>query len=283
MRLARLGSIAAVIAAICALGGSLVAGGAMATTPARAQLTLFNCVHALDPANRAVSVQAVMRPLTGTKKLAVKFQLLERTPGAVAPQTVVRAGDLGVWVTPSNPTLGQLPGDVWRLNKTALNLDAPASYQFKVVFRWSGAHGKVLGTAVRQTPSCKQRELRPDLAVQSITVSPIADHPEKNLYTATIANLGATGAGPFEVLFTPGDSSAATTKTIQFLSSHQTRQLSFVGPACNLASPPTVTADAADQVDDYNRSNNELAATCPSSTSGPSPSSAGSSLRPRGS
>jgi hypothetical protein len=266
MTLPRLIPLARVAAAAAAAVAVLVAGSgapAAATPPARAALAQFACEHALDPANRSVSVQAVMRPLAGTTKLAVKFELLEKVTGS-APQTVVRAGDLGVWISPTNPTLGRLPGDVWRLEKAVLNLDPPATYQFRVTFRWTGARGRGLGTTVRLSRTCRVRELRPDLLVRSVTVSPITGHPAKELYTAVIANRGATGAGPFEVLFAPGDSSPPNTDTVSFLGAGQTRLLSFVGSPCDPAAPPTVTVDAASQIDDLDRTNNAMTVTCPS-------------------
>jgi hypothetical protein len=257
MRLRRVIWMFVTAAALASVG----AAPAAASVP-RAQLSQFSCVHALDPPNRTVSIQAVMRPLPGTKRLTVKFELLERVAGS-APQTVVRAGDLGIWISPADATLGQVSGDVWRLQKSVLNLDAPAGYQFRVSFRWTGAHGKVLGTATRWSRSCKEKELRPDLLVKAITVSAIAGHPGHNLYTADIVDRGATGAGPFEVLFAPGDSSAPIARTVALLKAGASREVSFVGPACDSASPPTVTADATSQVDDYDRTNNALTAVCP--------------------
>jgi hypothetical protein len=232
-----------------------------AAAPPRSQLTGFACTHALDPGARAVAIKATMRPLTGTRKMAIRFELLQRSAGL--PVQEVSGGDLGVWRSPPNPTLGQLPGDVWRLQKSVYNLDVPFTYQFRVSFRWTGLHGKVLGSTTRYTQTCRQRELRPDLTVTSITVAAIAGHPKKELYTAVIANQGLTGAGPFQVLFAPGDTSPPTTDTVTFLGAGKTRTLSFVGPLCDAANPPTVSADSASQVDDFNRANNVLAAVCP--------------------
>ena len=63
----------------------------------------------------------------------------------------------------------------------------------------------MLGTAVRFSSSAAASvELRPDLLVSSITVTPISGDPAHDLYTAVIANDGNSGAGPFEVLFAPG-------------------------------------------------------------------------------
>jgi hypothetical protein len=255
--------LAVAVGAAIALAASTTASTAAAVP--RAQLRNFACLHALDPVNRTVSVNAVMRPLPGTQKLTMQFSLLERAGGSTTLQTVVRAGDLGVWISPKDAKLGQLPNDVWDLNKSVLNLDAPAAYRFRVSFRWIGAHGRVIGIAQRLSRTCYQRELRPDLLVRSITVSAVPNRPHKDLYTAVIANQGATATGPFEVLFTPGDDSAAKTHPVESLGPHQSRLETFVGPLCDAASPPTVIADSASQVDDYNRVNNTLIAPCPAS------------------
>jgi hypothetical protein len=234
---------------------------AAAKAPPRENLTAFHCQKALDPPSRSVSVKAVMRPVLGTRSLSMKVELIEKA-GAVS-RSLNGAGDLGVWLAPKDPTLGRRSGDVWELTKSVSNLDAPARYRFRVTFRWLGAHGKVLSTAVKQTGSCTQRELRPDVLVRSVTVSAIAHHPHKQRYTAVIADRGATGADSFAVLFTPGDGSPAQIDTVAHVGAHAAARVSFAGPVCSSASPPTVVADSADQVDDYNRDNNALTVTCP--------------------
>jgi hypothetical protein len=39
--------------------------------------------------------------------------------------------------------------------------------------------------------------------------------------------------------------------------------VSFIGPVCDASAPPSITADSTDQVDDFDRGNNTLTATCP--------------------
>ncbi|MGI8712146.1 MAG: CARDB domain-containing protein [Solirubrobacteraceae bacterium] len=252
----------------------LQSGAAAARTPPRSSLAGFGCQRALDPPSRSMSVRAVMRPLKATRKLSLKFELLEKLPGQAAARPVTGAGDLGVWVSPSDPTLGQRAGDVWQLNKAVYDLDAPATYHFRVTFRWRGAHGKVLGTAVASSANCVQRELRPDLLVRNVSVSAIPGHPQHQRYTAVIANRGATAAGPFQVLFTPGDGSTPQSVTIARLAARSTRTESFVGPLCVASSPPTVVADSTSQVDDYNRDNNALTVSCPAPGRGMTPTRA---------
>jgi hypothetical protein len=256
-----------IIGILLTLGGAALAfaNGAAGDQP-RAQLKGFDCRHALDPQNRDVVVKAVMRPLKGTEKLQLKFDVLVSHAGS--PPAAVRSGDLGVWSGPKNPTLGRLPGDVWNYQKTVVDLDAPATYQFRVSFRWLGSGGTVIGSAVRYSGRCHQRELRPDVQVIApIAVTAIPSRPNRDLYTATIRNTGATAAGPFVVAFVPGGSwKAPKPQTIQRLEPGQETSVSFVGPLCGTADPgdpPTVIADAAGQVDDLDRTNNTLTATCP--------------------
>lgn len=229
--------------------------------PPRYALTSFACQRALDPTGRSVSVRAVMRPVAGTRRLSIRFDLLQRA--GHTSRSLSGAGDLGIWLTPRNATLGQRAGDVWQLDKAVSNLDAPASYRFRVTFRWLGAHGRVLAIAAQQSASCVQRELRPDLLVRSVAVAAIPNRLHQQRYTAVVANAGASAAGPFRVLFTPGDGSPSQGLTIDRLDAHSARRVSFAGPECVAGSPPTVVADSASQVDDVNRNNNTMTVTCP--------------------
>jgi hypothetical protein len=246
----------------CLLAVACASPVAIAATPAppRAELSQFICRRALDPPNRLVSIEAVMRPMKATKQMQLRFDLLSKTsdPGTFTPLT---GGDLGMWRSPPNPTLGQQPNDVWLLKHPVSDLAAPAAYRFQVSFRWFGAHGRLLGSAARSSRVCFEPELRPDLLVQSIVVSPVSGHPKVDEYVTTIANNGATGAGPFEVEFTDG--SVVRTPTVRHISPHATKVINFFGPVCDPTAPPTVTVDPTDQVDDLNRSNNSLTATCP--------------------
>jgi CARDB len=248
---------------LCALAIGLIAAATVGADAPRSRLRSPICVTAPDPASRAISVTAVMRPLSGTTKLQLKFDLLSRASGS-RPFARVRGGDLNTWVTPKDPTLGQQPNDVWNLIKQVVDLKAPATYRFKVAFRWVGAHGKVLGTAVRTGPTCYQPELRPDLQVQTIGVKAIPGRPTMDEYIALIRNAGATATGPFGVQFSDGD--VIKTRNVDDLAPHSSLTEHFVGPACSTTTAK-VTADPNDQVDDLNRANNSLNVVCSSSAS----------------
>jgi len=193
--------------------------------------------------------------------MQLRFQLFSK-PNAAPVFSPVIGGDLGTWITPKNPTLGQQPGDVWNLQKQVADLGAPASYRFRVSFKWLGARGHILAVTMKLSATCFQPELRPDLAVESFTGQAIPGHPNENRYVVTIRNDGATAAGPFEVLFAPGGAAPVTTKQVPGLAAHTRVARDFLGPVCDPASTPTVTVDPTDQVDDYNRANNTMAAVC---------------------
>ncbi len=194
---------------LCALLGATIVGltatAALAlgsTVPSdRTTLTSAACKHALDSSRRTVSITAVMRPLPGTGRLAMRFQLFGLNDGQVI---TVHGGDLGTWLAPHPATLGQLPNDVWIVHHPVSGVPVPGLYHFRVTFRWVGSDGQTLGTTVRTGPDCWQPDMRPELNVDSVSVQPVSGNPAEDTYSAEVSNLGLTTASAVEVQFTPG-------------------------------------------------------------------------------
>ena len=132
----------------------LACAGASGSTQ-DAQLRGFVCKQAQNPANRVVSVTAVMKPVTGTRTMELRFELLERAAGTHV-MTEVSGGDLDTWLSPRDRTLGRQPGDVWVLKHPVKDLAGPARYRFRVSFRWKGKHGRVLGKVARESSGCSE-------------------------------------------------------------------------------------------------------------------------------
>jgi hypothetical protein len=255
------------------MAGALAASGACASGAAAAapvsashvRLRHFVCQRAMDPAARAVSTTAVMHSVDGATKLLLRFQLLSQTKRG-GPWASIPGGDLNAWISPNNQTLGIRAGDIWILNKQVVNLAAPATYHFRVFFRWIGAHNRVLGQASRDSANCVQPELRPDLAMWPIEVASDPTDPNFDFYTATIRNNGVTAAGSFQVLFAPGGGAPwapVRSSTVSGLPAHTTTTFRFRGPVCSSTVTPTISADPTGMVDDYNRANNAKTAACP--------------------
>src|SRR5205807_1999922 len=118
------------IAAAIAFAGT--SAPAAAATSGNAYLRGFACHRALDPSKRSVTVTAVMDTVAGTQHLQMRFALQERT---VHGATLIHGGDLGQWISPSSPTLGQHSSDQWIVNHPVTGVPVPGSYRFKVSFR----------------------------------------------------------------------------------------------------------------------------------------------------
>jgi hypothetical protein len=258
---------ALVIAAGCLLPGGSAGAAAPSPSPAppappRAELSDPLCVRALDPANREVSITAVMRPVRGTERMALKTELQRRLrPGGRF--RIVPGRGFGRWRFPGNPTLGQVATDVWAFTYRVENLSGPAYYRFRVWFRWMGAGGRVLSEAQRLSPVCYQPEPRADLVVRGITILTLTGGRDR--YLAAIHNGGATAAGRFAVELLAGGVPAQSL-SIAALAPGETVREAFVGPACAPGSPVTVVADPTRQVDDARRANNTLSVRCPVSS-----------------
>jgi len=255
----------------CALAvGSGPALGQTSPTAANDQLRSLVCQKALDPPARAISIQAVMRPVTGTSKMQMKFELLRST--RIHPRYVsLRGRGLGSWISPTDPTLGQQSGDVWILTHPVVNLGAPATYKFRVTFKWLSSDGQTLATQVQTSPTCYQPEMRADLLVRSLSVTPITSGASagQSAYVALIGNRGLTGAGPVQVQFADG-AAAPMSGTIAWVGPKSTARERFVAPPCTAGTTLTVTVDPAQTIDEYDFANNVLTMPCPAPPSGSS-------------
>lgn len=262
MGMSRVGCVVLAVAC-CAIAsvGAVAVAGAATPVPPRDELGAFVCQKALDPPARAVSVQAVMRPLTGTLRMQMRFDLMRQLAHGTA-FTLVRGRLLGSWISPQDPTLGQQPNDQWIVNHPVVDLPAPGTYRFRVTFRWIGAGGKRLGTATQTSPNCYQPELRADLLVRSLSVSPLASGGDG--YVAVVVNRGKTGAGPFQVELADAGGTPQTV-TISSLGPRSSTRARFVAAACTAGSSLTVTVDSAQTIDEYDFANNALTVACPSS------------------
>jgi hypothetical protein len=104
----------------------------------------FVCEHSSQARQRTISVQAVMRHRAGTQQMGMRFELLWTSPGSHSGYKE-HGGDLGQWRHPTDPpTLGQKPGDVWRMTQKVQDLASDGMYQFRVYFRWTGKGGSTL-------------------------------------------------------------------------------------------------------------------------------------------
>jgi hypothetical protein len=200
--------------------------------------------------------------------MQMKFELLRQTKTHPRFMSVHGRG-LGSWISPSDPTLGQRSADIWIVNHPVVDLPAPATYKYRVSFKWLDSQGNTLSTQVQTSPTCYQPELRADLLVKSLSMAAITTGPNagKTAYTAVIGNRGQTGAGPVEVDFTNGTASPQSA-TLASVGSKSTARQRFVSASCTPGSTLTVTVDPTQSIDEYDYANNARTMTCPAASSG---------------
>jgi hypothetical protein len=239
---------------------------ASAGTSAPAGARLLSCHSSPAIAQRSAVVGTWMRPLPTGRRLALRLDLYQRTPGA---RWTLRSDvpGLGTWTTPSDALLGTRPGDVFKYRQAVGRLVVPAAYRFHVTFRWLGADGTVVREASLTTRACRQPDLRPDLVLRSVTATP-ARSPGLVRYAVSVGNEGRSAVARAIVAATfPGDVAPGLhLRAVRGLAPGATILVSFTGSGCAAGGQPAAfLADPSNAVEEADEANNGLTASCPAS------------------
>lgn len=238
---------------LLALGLAVPAASAAAAPSTVTKLS--GCHSSLQLLQRKFDLKAHMRAIKGTKRMGIRFDLVEHRPGK-AGYSAVHAPSFGVWLLSNKSTV---PFNyIRRIN----GLDSPATYRVVVGYRWYGKHGKVLKTISHITQACRQSDLRPDLRIKLIRVQ----HGRKghDRYAVVVRNAGATAAHAFVLRLSFPGGEVTLWDLSGLASGASARRVLSGAPACS-AGAPTATADSGAAVDEANESNNSRVATCPAS------------------
>jgi hypothetical protein len=269
--LALLTALAAALGAGIATGAS-VSGGTLrdAATPSAPKppydARLLSCRRSPRTDLRTATVGASMRPVAGARRLALRVDLYQRplAGGRWALRSDVPG--LSIWTTPSDPTIGSRPNDVFKYRQAVGRLVVPFAYRFKVTFRWTDAAGEIVREETATTLPCKEPDLRPDLVIEDVLVAPAGVGESTSSYTVIVRNSGRTPASSIGV----GATFSSPARSIRRLEPHETAELTFLGPACVAETPgPTFLVDPANAIDEGRETNNSLAATCPATLDQP--------------
>jgi subtilase family serine protease len=130
-----------------------------------------------------------------------------------------------------------------------------------VRFRWLDAGGTVLARSRATSRLCRQPDMRPDLGVTQIAVTPAPDSGPAR-YAVTLRNGGRSAAGPFSVALSVGGEQLAPI-ALAGLAPGEQRVLTFTGPACVAGTPLVAAVDPDGAVDERDEDDNALTASCP--------------------
>lgn len=252
--------------------GCLAAIACTGAVPAAAQASAakvkgYVCQTAVMPAQRGMSITAVMHGIPGTARMAMKFELLRRTRRH-SPAKSVSAPGLKTWLMPKNPTLGSRPADTWVVKHPVVELAAPAYYRFKVTFRWFNSSGDAIGQTDRRSPVCFQPQRQPDLAVMQGWSS--AAQPGQ--YAAVVRNRGATTSSKFNLEVAAASNGmilASSLNPLDPLAAHQQETVLLHGAACTPGQAVDITVKPTDPSADYDVADNTVTVTCPQPTAAP--------------
>lgn len=249
-------SAALVLAAVPARGANAPSTGA-------AGARLINCHRSPSIGERVAVVGAWMRPISDGRRLALKLDLWERTPGQ---RWTLRSDvpGLGSWTTPSDAQLGSRAGDVFRYRQSVGRLEVPAAYRFRVSFRWIAPDGRVVREAARTTGVCREPDVRPDLVPQSVEARPAGGGLVR--YVVRVGNEGRGPVARATIAATlPGETMPGThTRVVRALAPGAVAVVRFVGPGCAAGEQPaSFVADPTNAVEETDEMNNTLAAVCP--------------------
>ncbi|HEX4804971.1 MAG TPA: CARDB domain-containing protein [Conexibacter sp.] len=256
--------IAAALVAPSALAAASERGAGVASgAPVGARL--LSCHRSPLLAARVAVVGTWMRPVAAGRRPAVRVDLWQRLTGGRWTQRTDVPG-LGVWIAPSDPQLGSRPGDVFKYRQSVGRLAVPASYRFRVGFRWENAAGAVVRTATVTTAACREPDVRPDLVLDGVQASPSPRGDGLVRYDVTVRNAGRSPSPRAVVAATlPGDASPnARERGVPRLLPGERTVVAFTGPGCAAGGQPaSFAADPSNAIDEANEANNELVASCP--------------------
>jgi CARDB len=254
--------LASLLVLAIALGAPLARGASAApAAPAGARLIACRPSPAID--QRTAVVGTSMRPIPGGRRLAVRIDLWERTPGQ---RWTLRADvpGLGAWTTPSDAGVGSRAGDVFKYRQAVGRLEVPAAYRFHATFHWLDADGAVVREASRTTAPCRQPDLRPDLVLRDVRALPVGDGSARDV--VWVGKGGKSTVARAVVAATlPGDATPGQhTRVVRTLAPGATAVVRFTGPGCAAGGQPaTFVADPSNAVEEARETNNALAAVCP--------------------
>jgi hypothetical protein len=204
----------------------------------RLRAVVSSCQTGEDPAARAAAFTASMPAAPDTVRMAIRFELQQRTV------------DGGVWVKVPAPSFNRwersrpgVSGFVW--TKDVHGLTAPGEYRAVVRFRWWSESGRTR-TVRKVTRSCRQPDARPNLLAGRVTALPSAT-PGLLAYRVPVRNVGRSAAGPFAIALHLGGAEAART-TVEGLAPGEWRTVEILAPSCAGGVPLEVRIDPENAV-----------------------------------
>jgi hypothetical protein len=213
----------------------------------RAVVKLTECTTSDAPEGRSATFEGRMRRVHGTKRMKMRFTLLERTGKRF---TRVAAPELREWRTSKEGA------KIFSYDQRVLKLATGRPYRMQVRFRWYDGDGKRIRTERHRSKIC--REPAPNLRIPKV-VAKAGPVRSTAVYKVHVANLGQTEAKDVGVTFAV-DGGELDAAKIDSLQPGETRIVNFTGPVCRNGF--RATADPDDQIGETREDDNVRRGAC---------------------
>jgi hypothetical protein len=248
----RLAMLACLAAAAPAAAPAVARAGAQQHPPLQARLV--SCATGAAARERTAAFTASMPAVGGAARMGMRFDLLQRMLGE-AEFAPVNLPAWGRWERSEPGRTGFI------YTKTVQALRAPGAYRARVRFRWYAADGRLLRSARRLTPICRQPDPRPDLRAGALALAGGLG-PETATYLLTVLNPGRGAAGPFDVVLTTAGMPQPPVR-VSGLAAGESRVVSLPGPACAAGATVRFVLDAGAAVAESDEADDVVDRLCP--------------------
>jgi hypothetical protein len=224
----------------------------------RLRAVVSACETGTDPVSRMAAFTASMPAGDDTVRMAIRFDLQQRTI------------DGGVWQRVAAPSFGRwersrpdVAGFVY--TKDVHGLTAPGEYRAIVRFRWWSADGGAR-TLRRVTRTCRQPDPRPNLLAGRLMVLP---NPFTGVagYRLPLRNGGRSAAGPFAVAMLQDGAEVARAQ-VAGLAPGAWTTVELRAPYCSAGTVLELRLDADDAIDEASEEDSVVRPACPFAAEG---------------
>jgi CARDB len=236
-------AVTAVIA-LAAAGIATAASGAPLFAKSKAVVRLKSC--SID--DHDAVFYGRMRRLEGTRRMRMKFTLLERVDGALRFRPV-RAQGLRRW------RKSGVGVRAYGYRQAVRGLRDGSAYRMRVSYRWYDRNNRLQLASRRTSPTC--RMFIPDLNLSVRIVGVRVGNPWR--YGASVINAGKVGVDGAAVRLRV-DGGVIDTKTVPRLEPGAAETVVFDGPACKTRYSFLVDPDG--QIPEANETDNRAANWC---------------------
>lgn len=207
---------------IAAVLAAAFAAPAQAALPA---VKVTECTTGKSPEMRLVTYDGRMRAVKGAVRMAMRFQLFERTPGTEGSAQPVDSTELAVW------RKSRIGVKEFSYTQTVKGLNSGVTYVALVQYRWYDLKGKIIRREKRESGTCVQDGALPNLVVGSVRIAP-GSTEKTAVYTVSVGNTGQGEAKGVPVSLI-ADGAHIDTRTIDALKPGEFLTVKFTGPHCS--------------------------------------------------